>query len=85
MVATKASHLSQKSIKVKEEDKGGKIIMTEVGSKAEIGHVVETDFEGHIIKVGLSMDKMSEEPTLGEETSEEEVVSEEVTQETSGI
>ena len=42
--------------------------MTMVGSMTEIGQVVETDSEGHLIVVSLSMDKFSEEEMSGEET-----------------
>ena len=35
------------------------IIMTEVGSKAEIDQVMKTDADGHLIEIDLSRDKIS--------------------------
>ena len=59
-----------KTIMKKGKVKEGFIIMVEVGSKAEVDWVMETDSKDHLTEGDLSMDKISEK-----ETSEEEVIS----------
>ena len=39
------------------------IIMTKVGSEAEVGQVIVTDSEDFLTEVDLSMDKISEQET----------------------
>ena len=62
----KANHSNLKSVKEEGEVNDGLIIMTEMGSKAEIDQVVETDSEDHLTEVDLSMDKIPEEESSGE-------------------
>ena len=57
---TKASHLNIKFTKEKGEVKEGLIILTEVVSKEELGHINETDSKDPLIYVDLSMEKHSE-------------------------
>ena len=49
--------------------------MIGVASKAEKDHIVETYSEDQPIEADPHMDKISEEEILGEETSEDEVIS----------
>ena len=64
---------------MKKEVKKEITIMTEVGSKAEIVQVMVTDSKGHLVKVDLSMETNSEKKNSGQETSEEELISDEET------
>ena len=50
--------------------------MIEVDSKADIVQRLETDCLDYLIEIDLSMDKILEEETLEEETSEGEGISE---------
>ena len=67
------NYLNLKSIKVKGEVKEGIIIMT------EIYPIMEADLENHLIEIDLSMDKISEEETSGEDTLKDNAISEEET------
>ena len=58
--------------------------MIKIRSKADTGETVEPDSQDHFIDVDLSMNKISEEETLGQEILEEKVISEEETKETPG-
>ena len=84
IVAMEASPLNLKFIEQKKEVKEGLITIAEVGSNAEIGHIVETDSKDYLSEVDLNLDKISEKKTSGMETSKEEIISEEVTEKVSG-
>ena len=59
--------------------------MTEVGSKAEISQVVDTNSEDHLTEINLSMNKISEEERSGEGYWEKEAICDEDAQEISGL
>ena len=77
-MTTKAGPSNLKYVKEEEEEIiEGLFIIIEVDSMPNIGQRVETDSRDHLMEVYLSMDKISEDETSREETSEKGVVSEE--------